>query len=805
MGKKSNCTRKGVNPNYELVDDPDPSGWRWCWLALIIYCGGFVLALNWSSDPWNSSQSPLFANLEDQIRELKIENERLREDNFKESVELANTGPQRLQIKRTSNMIPPLGLYEVHDVEVRVLPFAETNEFAKRFSYTSHGADAVAVFVQIGTQDVQDKPIINDVLRCVENTAQGAYMAADTIDVFISFIPWVPKKTRMRITDTLKKTVGIRRLYIVDVINRGGDIGAFIEQVTLTAELNLKYKFVLKMHTKTDYIWRNHLIESLCGTPAQTRAAIALLGDSSKAVSPIGLTFDASTKAWNIMPHLVRKYKFDEVGAQVTFSKHKAIKMWQKRLCPESSNGEYKLKIMAGSAYWCNFEKLHRDRLVEWRFELLDGLTEGEPPEDNGLEHILERAWPASCILGEEYSELAPAVKPMAIYFPQFHQIPENDDFWETGFTEWTFLRPFVDAWMDKLNNILYPLSIEEGGLGWYKLTDPKVRKRQRALARAAGIHGWSIYHYWFEGEVKAVPADHKVMYKVIEAMAFEDPVDDQLPFVLSWANEPWTRRWTGKSGKVLLDQDYGKETNWKEHFNYLLKFFKHPKYIKVDGRPAFIIYRSGHIAKKLKPMLSLWRELAVETGFPGLHLIDTFGNFMYDEDAGQKTGEEFDAGFHFWPQIRSETEPCLRNVDYQTLQGYKGGSSIRNCGPAKSWEDRILLPKLQYWGATAGFDNTPRTEWQNKTHIELLTVEKETLKKIFETSLKALHRTVARENKYNFYFLTAWNEWNEQAVLEPSTYLGFDALTTLNDALTARLASCPFNRTKLEADPGLT
>jgi hypothetical protein len=35
-----------------------------------------------------------------------------------------------------------------------------------------------------------------------------------------------------------------------------------------------------------------------------------------------------------------------------------------------------------------------------------------------------------------------------------------------------------------------------------------------------------------------------------------------------------------------------------------------------------------------------------------------------------------------------------------------------------------------------------------------------------------------------NYYFLTAWNEWNEQAVLEPSDKLGFGMLNALQHLL---------------------
>jgi len=409
---------------------------------------------------------------------------------------------------------------------------------------------------------------------------------------------------------------------------------------------------------------------------------------------------------------------------------------------------------VGGSIFWARPEELGIEVMlagnsaIEGPIAWSTGST-----EKLALEHAMERWIPTWLLVrGRRVAEIPPAPKVMCLYFPQYHQFEENDRFWGTGFTEWTLLRK-----TDPLaQSIMHPLTGSKGGLGWYNLENLRVRQYQEQLAKAHGVHGFVYYHYWFSGE--NAPVHHKVMYKVLEAM-LEDGKPD-MPFMLSWANEPWTREWGGnESGSVLLPQTYD-PSDWKEHFEYLCRFFDHPNYMRHNGAPVLALYRIGHMRAILKPMLALWRQLAKARGLSGLYVINTLGNFVFsDPDAFDTTS--LDGAFHFWPQLRSSfnvgREECTSTGDYPILNSTN-------------------IP--QYWGSYAGFDRRPRVP-----DSDTYKVGPKSFKKGLEKSFSKMAET-SRSLVPNLFFHTAWNEWNEQAILEPDTSSGFGKLEALREAL---------------------
>src|SRR4029079_12727647 len=171
------------------------------------------------------------------------------------------------------------------------------------------------------------------------------------------------------------------------------------------------------------------------------------------------------------------------------------------------------------------------------------------------------------------------SLRTIAFYLPQFHPIPENDAWWGKGFTEWTNVTKARPLFSGHYQPHL------PADLGFCDLRVPEVRQAQADLARLNGIDGFCYYHYWFSGRrLLNRPFD-----EVLESHA------PDFPFCLCWANEPWSRRWTGEERDVLMRQEHSPEDD-AAHGRFLAQAFADPRYIRQRGRPLFLVWRPKHL-----------------------------------------------------------------------------------------------------------------------------------------------------------------------------------------------------------------
>lgn len=338
----------------------------------------------------------------------------------------------------------------------------------------------------------------------------------------------------------------------------------------------------------------------------------------------------------------------------------------------------------------------------------------------------------------------------IAINLPQFHPFKENDEWWGKGFTEWRNVvqgRPLFKSH--------YQPHIP-ADLGFYDLRLPEARQAQADLAMEYGIYGFCYYHYWFNG--------HLLMEKPInEILKTKEPC---FPFMLCWANENWTRAWNGRDRDVLIKQEYS-EYDDIQHINYLLdNVFCDERYIKIDGKPVFAVYRSDNFPN-IKRTIEIWRREAKKRNIE-LYLcrFESFGVIIEDlRDLG------FDSAVEFPPHnIVKRKLMFQRSVNF--IFRKLTGSNIMPRMYKYKWyvEERLKKEKPNhkvYPCITPCWDNTAR---KRRNAFVLTGSTPELYKKLFKNVYDDFEPYSEEEN---LFFINAWNEWAEGNHLEPDLKWG--------------------------------
>ncbi|AFA48878.1 glycosyltransferase WbsX family protein [Acetobacterium woodii] len=366
-------------------------------------------------------------------------------------------------------------------------------------------------------------------------------------------------------------------------------------------------------------------------------------------------------------------------------------------------------------------------------------------------------------------------MKIIAFYLPQFHQIPENDIWWGNGFTEWVNVKkakPLYEGHYQPrkpLNN------------NYYNLLDDRVKEWQIKLAKENGVYGFCFYHYWFGGRM--------LLQQPVEQFLKNSNLD--LPFCICWANENWTQAWVSKDNRILIEQKYGGKPEWKEHFKYLLPYFKDNRYITNNGKPLFVIYRP-ELIESLNEMLDYWQELARENGFLGIDFAYQHLNFDREKNTDdsrfvynieyQPPYAYYDLTknkFKYLKKIRRHVLSFLEQKFNINIKGVRPGGVLRF-----SYDDmwnqiikRIPEDEKRIPGAFVDWDNTPRKGEKGSVY------EGATPEKFHKYLTKQIRRT-RDVYKKDMLFMFAWNEWAEGGYLEPDEKFGFEYLKAIKQAL---------------------
>lgn len=370
-------------------------------------------------------------------------------------------------------------------------------------------------------------------------------------------------------------------------------------------------------------------------------------------------------------------------------------------------------------------------------------------------------------------------MKIIPLYLPQFHTIPENDEWWGKGFTEWVNVKG-AKPLFEGHNQPRVPLNDN-----YYDLSDIETLKWQCKIAKEHGIYGFCMYHYWFNGKL--------LLEKPMEMLLAHPEID--IRYCISWANHDWTDGWkaSDRAPRVLIAHNFNDEQDWVNHFNYMLPFFKDPRYMREDNKPIMVIY-IPNLIKKLNKMLALWTQMAIDAGLEGLTYIYQSASSSFDNSWNHslfKYGVEMHPGYvnmyfnkknkGIFPKLMKYSREIKRLLGIKrSLLVEKKKTEVTRCDYDETWQnilkikpgERNMIPC-----AFVDWDNTPRHNIRGSVY-EGATPEK------FRKYFAQLVENTKKYYDTDMIFVFAWNEWAEGGYLEPDTKNGWGYLEAIKDVM---------------------
>lgn len=348
----------------------------------------------------------------------------------------------------------------------------------------------------------------------------------------------------------------------------------------------------------------------------------------------------------------------------------------------------------------------------------------------------------------------------IAFYLPQYHPIAENDEWWGRGFTEWTNA-----AKAKPLYRGHYQPHVP-ADLGFYDLRVAESREAQADLARSYGVEAFCYYHYWFNGR--------RLLERPFTEVLNSGRPD--FPFCLCWANATWSGIWHGNPSRILMEQTYPGREDYEAHFNELLRAFRDDRYLKVDGKPLFIIYKPRDVPA-IADVANLLRELAAKAGLPGLYLVG-----VAHRDNWAPIANGFDAvieqnlpGLKGYVPWRYPLLKIKAKVGKHRLTLYDYRELVDTFVSEKSKKIEHIPCLIPSW------DNTPRSGMNG------LVMEGSTPELFARSVRQALQNISAKPPEHRLVFLKSWNEWAEGNHMEPDLRDGHGYLEALKDELRNR------------------
>ena len=362
-------------------------------------------------------------------------------------------------------------------------------------------------------------------------------------------------------------------------------------------------------------------------------------------------------------------------------------------------------------------------------------------------------------------------------YFPNYHVDSINERWHGKGWTEWDL----VKAAKPRFEGHLQP---KVPSWGYFDEADPKWTSKEIDLAADNGIDVFIYDWYWYEGV-------GQYLQEGLEKGFLKAPNNKRLKFALMWANHDWMNIHPTPYTNVQEKLTDGRvsEQLWDTITTYIIThYFNQPNYWKIDGKPYFSIFLTGHFIEsfgsldKAAAAMNMFEEKVKKAGFVGLHFncIDqgitdgelkqilhadvTTEDALHALHASSITSYNFSYAFDLsnagWPTANYQ-KAIDANVSYWSTISKKTGDATYFPNVTMGWDVTPRIIQSDKFDTYKGYPFTPIFNGDNTPEA-------------FQSALMKAKKFLDSSNmQHKIVILNAWNEWTEGSYLLPEKRTG--------------------------------
>ena len=341
---------------------------------------------------------------------------------------------------------------------------------------------------------------------------------------------------------------------------------------------------------------------------------------------------------------------------------------------------------------------------------------------------------------------------------------PRARIFWDEGYGEWQTVKKM----QPRFEGHLWP---RKPLWGYVNEADPYVMEMEIEAAASHGVNVFIYDWYWYDNK--------PFLEQCLDNGFLKARNNHKMKFYLMWANHTANTMWDKRNSDLRIPVWDGAVD--RKTFDFIVdrtieKYFKHPSYYKIDGKPVYMIFNVHDLIRGLggientKDALNYFREKTVAAGFPGLEFqicikgrkyfeIDVGGGVTV-KDAINEIG--FDSGSLY--QYRDLTP---MNRSYPDIFD----SAIKEYGEISSELNVVAYPHV-----SLGWDSNPR---YNIFHDDVCRDNTpENIEKAFEYAKSYID--THPELPVPLITVNSWNEWTETSYLHPDDLYGYGYLRAI-------------------------